>query len=538
MSLLRAIAQLIKRLRTHAPAAKRARTLRIATVARLTTQDGFTLVEVLAAATVMAIGTLGAISVFSTTERLSLVNERHMTMSQVAQREIERVEGLHFNQIALTSAPTSSSDSSSPDYYVVNGSPPALHWNRSTSSTESLVIDASNGTVQPVQSWNESAQGGTLSGQIYDFVSWTNDSQCSPGCPSTNDYKRIVVAVTMGNGIHPNPVYVTSVIADPQSAPSSGTVNGSAGNPLVDPTSTCVNSSGQSTRCTADLGTGTPNTYYLHDWSASAGTAQPPSADHPAHTTVGAAAGGTCTTSQLLAQISANTTGCPQPDLMDKTPPAFPAQGANSSCTTTSVFDYSTDLGSGVCGRELVPTCQGSACPSGSQPGTPCTGASCGGTGSQSDCSDGTWTNTVQNSTSELWVSPPLSANTTFTGAGGISFFTGTAGSAASGLVSLCVEIYDVPPSGSGAALTDIFAWPPTAIGGGAYIADSNGSGSNWPTAASQLAFVFSYSQQPATIPAGHRVGMRIWFKENASTPIQVIYDNPSYPAQLQLNSQ
>jgi prepilin-type N-terminal cleavage/methylation domain-containing protein len=505
---------------------------------RFAVQDGFTLLEILVAATVLAIGTLGAVAVFSTSQKLSLVSERQTTMTQIAQREIERIQGLRFHQIGLTSAPSSSTDSANPDYYVVAGSPPSLKWNRSSSLTESLDVDATNGTVSHVQNWSETTQGGTFSGQIYDYVTWTNDSQCAPGCPANQNYKRIVVAVTMANGLHPNPVYVTSVLADPQAAPSGGVVNGSSGNPLVDPTTTCANGAGQAVPCLKDLGGGSPVTYFLHDWPSNGGTPQPPSGDHPVHSTVGLVTGGLCTTSQTLAVIAANTTGCPQPDLMDNNPPGSPSQPGGSTCGISTLYDYANDLGSNICGREIVPTCQGSSCPVGSQPGTGCSGSTCGGTDSSSDCSDGSWASTLQNPASEFWVSSPLGTGTNFTGDGGISFFTQTVNSTASGLVSFCVEIYDVPPSGSASTLTDILAWPPVAVGGGAYVADNNGSGNNWPSAAGQLSFVFQYSQHSVTIAAGHRVGVRVWFKENLNTAIQMMYDNPNYPAQLQLNTQ
>jgi hypothetical protein len=242
--------------------------------------------------------------------------------------------------------------------------------------------------------------------------------------------------------------------------------------------------------------------------------------------------GGVCTTSQVLALQASNITGCPQPDLMDTNPPS------GSALTPPN---FSSDLCADTCypgGRELVPTCLGSACPTGSQPGTACTTSSCGGTGSTSDCNDGSWANTLQNPTSEFWVSSPLSTGTNFTGAGGISMFTQTVNSTTSGLVTFCVEIYDVPPSGSAQTLTDILAWPPVAVGGAGYVAATDPStGGNWPSSSSQLSFVFNYSQQPVAIAAGHRVGVRLWFKENLSTSIDLIYDNPNYPAQLQLNS-
>jgi|GEM_PF-5177386 len=481
---------------------------------------------------VLVVGILGTFTTFDTSQRLSLVSERHATMTQIAQREIERIEGIPYSQIGLSSTPSTSTDPTNPDYYVVAGSPPQYEWNRSSSSSrETLDIDTTNGTIAPVQSWNETTQGGTLSGYIYDFVTWTTDpappggsaSACSPGCPSSQDYKRITVAVTMTSGLQPTPVYVASVIADPQAAPAGGTSNGTAGNPLANPATTCQNSSGQTVQCTSGIDSGNANTYFLHDWAATnSGTPQTPSADHTTHPTAGTTSGGTCTTSQSQASNSSQTSGCPIPDLMNKTAPA--------GTTSTPLYNYSTDQCADTCypgGRLLQPTCSGL-----------CSGSSGGGTGSTSDCTGGAWSSGLLNVQSEFWVTNPLSSSKTLTGAGGISLFTQTLGSAAA-TVSFCAEIYDVPPSGTASSLADLDAYPPVALGGGAYVPPTDPStGSNWPLSLGETSFVFTFSNQPVTVPAGDRIGLRVWMKATQDTPIDVVYDNPNYPSQLELNTQ
>jgi prepilin-type N-terminal cleavage/methylation domain-containing protein len=498
----------------------------------LRAEAGFTLMETIAALAVLAVGILGAVTAFNSARTLSLISERHTAMEEIAQREIERIEGLPYDDIALSSSPTTSTDPTNPDYYVVTGPPAQLEWDRTTLATEQLDIDATNGTIAPLQTWSQVTQGGNLNGDIYDYVTWSTDSECSPGCPASQDYKRIVVAVTMTSGIQPNPVYVSSVVADPTAAPNGGTSNGTSGNPLTDPSTKCANAAGQTVTCTQGLNQGNPITYFLHDWPSNGGTPQTPSADNTLHDTSGPVSGQLCTTSTTLALISSNITGCPVPDLMDGNPPTG---------TLTTPPNFSTDLCADSCypgGRELEPTCEGTACPTGSSPGTTCTSNSCGGTDSTSDCNDGSWSNALQNQASEFWVSSPLGTDTTFTGAGGISLFTQTVNSTTAGLVTFCIEIYDVPPSGSASTLTDILAWPPVAIGGAAYVAATDPStGSNWPSSASQISFTFNYSQSAVTIAAGHRVGVRVWFKENLGTSIDLIYDNPNYVSQVQLNS-
>src|SRR5258706_4060868 len=68
---------------------------------RLHSEDGITIVEVMVALVVLVVGVFGTFTAFEASQRLSLVSERHAAMSQIAQREIERIEGLSYDQVAL-----------------------------------------------------------------------------------------------------------------------------------------------------------------------------------------------------------------------------------------------------------------------------------------------------------------------------------------------------------------------------------------------------------------------------------------------------
>jgi hypothetical protein len=378
------------------------------------------------------------------------------------------------------------------------------------------VIDSTNGQVAPVQTWSE----GTISGNIYDFVTWSTDSQCSPGCPTTQNYKRLTVAVTVTTGLKPNPVYSSSSIADPAAAPVQGIQNGNAGNPLASPATQCL-SGGQTVDCEAGIISGNPNTWFLHDCAATLSTCATPSSSHVTNPTSGPVASLLCTTSTATAQQGTNLGGCPTPDKMDTTPPSGPP--------TTPCYQYSTDVATTgyPCGTLIQPTCSSST-------------DGCG-TGSAGDCSGGSWASNLVNVQTHFWVSSPLTATTTLTGDGALNMYSQAAGGV-NAVVSFCIEIYRIPPEGTlGSVLTDILAWPPVALGGAAYVAPTDPStGGNWPTSPTQTAFTFNFrgSQGAIALQAGDRIGVRIWAKVNLNTAIDLIYDNPGYPAQLQLNSQ
>jgi prepilin-type N-terminal cleavage/methylation domain-containing protein len=469
-------------------------------------QDGFTLIELTVAISILIVGIMGMFMGFITSQRASVVAERETSMAHVAQQQIEFVQGIPYSQVGLSSAPATSTNATNPDYYVTAGSTPTLQWNRTTGASENLDIDTTTpGVVTPTQDWSE----GRFSGKIYQFVTWTTDPKCSPACPSSQDYKRITVAVTSSTG-SPSPVYVSSVVADPPAA---------SGNPLTNPATTCTNSQGASQPCTSLIDSGNPNTYYLHDWPATGGTPQPPSSDNATHATVAAV-------DTLLCTIL-SFTGCPTPDLMDNTPPA---------ASDTTLYHYSTDQPSGSTtpGRILQPLCP--------TLGTLCNGSSGGGTGQTSDCnSDTGFLSNLLNVQAGFWVSSPVTATTTLTGDAGISLYSQTVGSA-SAVVSFCLEIYDIPPSnGSAGSLLNILAWPPVSLGGAGYVgATDPATASNWPTSATQVSYIFNFrgSSGTVSIAPGHRLGVRLWFKANLNTALDLLYDNPSYPTQLQLNTQ
>src|SRR5205085_2003652 len=100
------------------------RTLHILPPARpLATEEGFTIVEVLVAAIVLAVGIAGLVGAFDSARKLSLLSERRTVMAHRAQLEIERLQTYPYAQLAMISKPSHSAEASDPDYYVNYSSP-------------------------------------------------------------------------------------------------------------------------------------------------------------------------------------------------------------------------------------------------------------------------------------------------------------------------------------------------------------------------------------------------------------------------------
>ena len=232
--------------------------------------DGFTMVEMLMAALVLIIGMGALVTTFTASRKLTLVAERQTSMAHRANLELERLKSLQYNQIALTG--TSSSWSTNPSSYtyasVPTGSCPGTpsgaaptyqpdHRSGGSSATEPLVINGcsytlsgtstqvSGGTVAPVTAWTD----GRFSGFVYDFITWTSDPTCSqtssPGsaCPTTNDYKRITIVVTITGVARAEPSGDRHrVLAEPEPEQPA--------EPRQPGTTHCTNSCGQSVPCT------------------------------------------------------------------------------------------------------------------------------------------------------------------------------------------------------------------------------------------------------------------------------------------------
>ena len=52
------------------------------------------------------------------------------------------------------------------------------------------------------------------------------------------------------------------------------------------------------------------------------------------------------------------------------------------------------------------------------------------------------------------------------------------------------------------------------------------------------MAFNFDFRTSDVTVPAGHRIGVRVWPANTSGADLALVYDHPSYPTAVQLNSQ
>lgn len=480
-------------------------------------EEGFTVIEILVASIILIVGILTTFAVLDSSRRLTLVAEHQSTTAQRAQAELERVQSLPYSQVALTGSSASWSSTPGSFTYVggggggggggtcpatPNGPAPTYqpdHSNGGSTATEPLVINGcsyqttvngtnttttpTTGTVAPVTAWSASQNNGsTISGKIYDFITWAADPSCSqtatPGsaCATTNDYRRVTIVVTITGAAQPTiPAIVSALVT----SPSSGR------NPVSGSGTTCTNPQGQTVSCTNNpCDACTPIPFFPCDSSYSnSSCSTPPCSGNPVDKT-----------------LETVGTTPPTPDALGS---AFPA----GSCVTTPC--YGTDVGCGSGGGLPIP---------------PCT-TDCVTTTGSAPC----YTPPPNNSESHSWLTPAIAAGSTWhlTGKGNMTAYLQSTTSATTN-VTLCVGLFVVQGSVLGVPGGNLLA---TQIGGSVAVSASATAGVPTP-----VTFDFDTgSGTYAVASAGAtRIEFVIWVA-STSAPVDLVYDQANAASQVTL---
>jgi len=380
----------------------------------LRSEHGYTLVEIMIAMALMSVGVAATLRVFGSSGRTAQAAQRDNVATQKAQAAVDLLGTTPYNKLGLTSAPASSTDPLDPGYRVSGGTltvKPGL--------TETFVLPSDPGqagaTVNPAaEPFTVGTGASAISGHIYRYVTWRDES-CPTGiCDGAQNTKRVTVAVTVsGSGAVPagTPIWVSKVIPDPQALPPGAT--GTTG-----PTGSTVSA----------------QDFYLYDTPCGNTTRQAIAADHATHNTAQTGSDASTTSS------CTNSNNDLQPDLMGVDQPGDPA-------SPPPLYKLSNDL-SGTYDGGLAMAGHDSSCPT---------------TYSQAHATDEDATNKWS---IHAWSTNSFASTFSLAGQVTLSLFTSTVGGA-SGDGSMCATLVDRSLSGGvpvdvnlGSFVYTLDSWP------------------------------------------------------------------------------
>ncbi len=168
-------------------------------------EEGFTMIEVLVAAFILVLGSLAVFMTFAAAIHNVQRGRDAQIASSVAQRELEKIQTLPYERVAMAATPKASVESGNPATRVV-GSEFALKKDGTElaplaiATTGACTIEKPCVNAQPASSCvGGSSPGtftnGTATGSVYCYVTTLKDKPCEEATGKSCAYKRIVVVV-------------------------------------------------------------------------------------------------------------------------------------------------------------------------------------------------------------------------------------------------------------------------------------------------------------------------------------------------------
>jgi prepilin-type N-terminal cleavage/methylation domain-containing protein len=185
----------------------------------LAAAEGFTLIELMIASLIMAVGLLALVSGIDNSRELVTRSEKVQAATHQAERVVERILAMRYDQVSLTTAPSDSESQADPRYWV-SGS--TYQWDQDApASAETLCVTrcpseaaAAAGTIVTADQWED--PDSRLQGWVHRFITELPDLCTAAGCPGNQPAKRVTVGVTVdGNDSLERPVVISTLMIDP-----------------------------------------------------------------------------------------------------------------------------------------------------------------------------------------------------------------------------------------------------------------------------------------------------------------------------------
>ncbi|HEY8083223.1 MAG TPA: hypothetical protein VIE64_06665 [Solirubrobacterales bacterium] len=455
-------------------------------------EAGFTIVEVLVASVLLVIGAFTTFALLSAANRNTDRAKQTQVALNMAQQELEALRSLTNEELALTATPPHSGDPLDPDYRVSSSGTFAV-VREPRSSYRKLVVNegpiegeseetVKGGVVVP----SESFESGDVSGTVHRYVLWRNDDPCGSSCPTSQDFKQIVVAIkldTPGNQAGERGyVEAQSDFVDPTDSSENDPAPDSEGN-LV-----------------------TAQQFFLTDTPCGEGGETERAeiaSDHLLHNTLGTCASGLQTGTTVGAPDALLLGGPPDPAPEDPTSPVL------HDYSDDTYLEPTPDTDKGVQIRK--------------DDTSGCHYTPAGATNPESQV--------------HRWVTDPMEADFKMTEKATLEFYTRTLNDELyTGTV--CVYLFKRSEAGSPPEATDTQLT--NKVGSTGYWTYTPEKNEYWPRFEwKKVRLTMTFNGAPYTIPKDDRLGVALSV-ERSNTPadaIPIMYDHPNYPTRIEVDT-
>lgn len=205
-------------------------------------EDGYTLIEVMVGLLMLTVGALGVLAATAGGKALTISSERNQLVITYAQREMERLSALPYNQLGLTGLPAAEVDTtpadpapSTPAAYLASctsGGCAALRILQDPKQRTSAPAAGVSAAGEPIVTGGTQAPVTTVNldgvpARVHRYVTAVGERCLRTGastqqCPPGGQVKRVVVAIVLGgsrtDGVT-KPIWASTLVTNPAVAP-------------------------------------------------------------------------------------------------------------------------------------------------------------------------------------------------------------------------------------------------------------------------------------------------------------------------------
>ena len=200
--------------------------------------DGFTIVELMAALSVLAIGFMSLAAALGIGFKQITLGRQRQTATEIGNARIEHLRNVPYASVAMSSAPTRSTDIDDPDYYISLDD--TQYDVTGDGDFEDLIVDTGIGQVLHLE--DPVTVGATIM-SVFQYATWADQA---------NSVKRLTVVVVYrptaitgtARMVRVSSLFTPGTVTIDGTTPGAGSGTGSTPTPTPTPSGSC---SGDST---------------------------------------------------------------------------------------------------------------------------------------------------------------------------------------------------------------------------------------------------------------------------------------------------